>query len=184
MIRLPWKPVERKANQYATRDDFRKIFIKELDNLYRLLFLLTRDHTTAETCFVAGLEECVNANHVRKARALPWARHALVQQAIRELQPQPDQEPPLSRQEVAKAIVLVADPKRQIAIDGVLSLDTFGRFVFVMSVLERYSEHECSVFLRCSPRDIRNARLGALKQIATNHVSREYHARSTGRLTM
>jgi hypothetical protein len=175
MIRLPWKRVETKANQYATRDDFLTIFTKELDNLYGLLFLLTKDQAKAEQCFVAGLEDCVNANHVLKDWALSWARRALVQQAIRELQPQPDQQPPLSRQGVADAINLVADPKRQVAMDGVLSLERFERFVFVMSVLERYSEHECSLFLRCSPRDIRNARLGAFQQIATTHVRREFH---------
>jgi hypothetical protein len=175
MIRLPWKRVETKANQYATRDDFRKIFTKELDSLYGLLFLLTKDQARAEKCFVAGLEDCVNANHVFKGWALSWARRALVQQAIHELQPQPDQRPRLSRQGVAEAINLAGDPKRQIAMDGVLSLERFERFVFVMSVLERYTEHECSLFLRCSPRDIRNARLRALQQVATNHVRSESH---------
>jgi hypothetical protein len=178
MIRLPRKQVEAEGKQYATWDDFCRIFTKELDNLYGLLFLLTKDQAKAEKCFVAGLEDCVNADHVFKGWALSWARRALVQQAIREIQPHSDQQPPLSRQGAAGAINLVADhPERQVAIDGVLSLKTFERFVFVMFVLERYTEHECSLFLCCSPRDIRNARLRALQQIATlSSSSRVSHA--------
>lgn len=171
MVRLPWKRIRMKANQYATRDYFCKIFRKELDNFYRLLFLLTKDQAKAEKCFVAGLEDCMNTNHVFRDWTLSWARRALVQQAIRELQPKPDQQRPWSRQGVDEAVNLVSDPERQIVIDGVMSLETFERFVFVMSVLERYSEHECSLFLSCSPRDIRSARLRALQQIATQFSS-------------
>src|SRR5260370_36892795 len=52
------------------------------------------------------------------------------------------------------------------AIASVLALEDFDRFVFVMSVLERYTEKECSVLLGCSRQDVREARMRALRQIA------------------
>lgn len=171
MIRLPWKRVETKANHYAMRDDFCRVFTKERDNLYGLLFLLTKDHTKAETCFVAGLEDCMTANQVFKDWAHSWAKRALIQQAIRELKPQPDRQAPSPSHGVAEAIhliALIADPKLQAAMAGVLALDKFERFVFVMSVLERYSDHECSLLLSCASQDIREARSRALEQIAAD----------------
>jgi outer membrane efflux protein len=41
------------------------------------------------------------------------------------------------------------------AIATVLALGDFERFVFVLSVLERYSDQDCSVLLRCSREDVR-----------------------------
>src|SRR5882762_3559879 len=43
----------------------------------------------------------------------------------------------------------------------------FERFVFVISVLEHYSEHECSVLLGCPRRDVIAARIRALQQIGS-----------------
>lgn len=183
MSRLRWKQVERKANQYATSEDFCRVFMKKVDSLYGFTFLLTKDQREAEKCFVAGLEDCLNANQIRKDFALSWARYAIIKQAIRELRPRPDRRSPFSKQEVADPINSVADLELQVSMDGVLSLETFERFVFVMSVLERYSEHECSFLLLCSPRDIRNARLKALQQVATNPVCSKLYAPHR-RLTM
>ena len=45
--------------RYASCEDFRRIFEKDLHGLYQLAFLLTGDHQKAERCFVAGLEDCV-----------------------------------------------------------------------------------------------------------------------------
>jgi len=37
--------------------------------------------------------------------------------------------------------------------------------VFTMSVLEHYSEHDCSLLLGCSVREIREGRARALKEL-------------------
>jgi DNA-directed RNA polymerase specialized sigma24 family protein len=50
--------------------------------------------------------------------------------------------------------------------DAVLRLADFERFVFVMSVLEHYSEHDCTLLLGCSAREIREGRTRALKELA------------------
>jgi DNA-directed RNA polymerase specialized sigma24 family protein len=55
--------------------------------------------------------------------------------------------------------------EEQAEIAAVLELSPFERFVFVMSVLEHYSEHECSILLGCSRRDVIAARTRALQQV-------------------
>jgi len=47
----------------------------------------------------------------------------------------------------------------------VLRLEDFERFVFTLSVLEHYSEHDCSLLLGCSVREIREGRAQALKEL-------------------
>jgi DNA-directed RNA polymerase specialized sigma24 family protein len=57
--------------------------------------------------------------------------------------------------------------------DAVLRLADFERFVFVMSVLEHYSEHDCALLLGCSDREIREGRSRALKELADlRHMER------------
>src|SRR5258708_8266628 len=57
----------------------------------------------------------------------------------------------------------MAEQEPEIA--AILDLARFDRFVFVMSVLEHYSDHECSILLGCSRRDGIYARRGALPQL-------------------
>jgi hypothetical protein len=49
---------------------------------------------------------------------------------------------------------------------AVVGLNPFERFVFVMSVLERYSDQDCKTLLGCSRQDIIWARTRALEHIA------------------
>jgi hypothetical protein len=53
-----------------------------------------------------------------------------------------------------------------VASNGRLRLADFDRFVFVMSVLEPHSEHDCALLLGCSAGDIREGRTRALKELA------------------
>jgi hypothetical protein len=39
------------------------------------------------------------------------------------------------------------------------------RFVFIMSILEHYSDHDCALLLGCSVRDIPEARARALREL-------------------
>ncbi len=50
-------------------------------------------------------------------------------------------------------------------ITAVLGLRPFDRFVFVMSVLEGYSDHDCAILLGCSRQDVLAAKTRALQQI-------------------
>jgi hypothetical protein len=53
----------------------------------------------------------------------------------------------------------------QVVTAAVLQVEPFERFVDVMSVLERYSDLDCFVFLGCARRDVIAARIRALQQL-------------------
>jgi hypothetical protein len=57
-------------------------------------------------------------------------------------------------------------PEANAAITNILKLRDFERFVFVLSVLETYSDQDCSVLLGCSRQDVREAKTRALQQLA------------------
>ena len=61
----------------------------------------------------------------------------------------------------------------------VQDLPLFDRLVFVMSVLERYSDRECALLLGCSGADILPARIRAFQQISTK-VEKSYLSQSIG----
>lgn len=157
---------EEQANQYASREDFHTIFREHLDELYQLSFLLTRDPAKAERCLVSGLEDCVTGNRAFREWARSWAKRTIVQNAIRELKPRPiHSDSPLSETILPDIGQLLSGPGGHFAFDAVLGLGDFERFVFVMSVLEHYSEHDCGLLLGCSAKEAREARSRALEQL-------------------
>ena len=148
---------------YASSNDFCRIFHEETDSLYRLSFLLTADCDKAEQCFVSGLEDSLKGNRIFKEWARSWARRAIIQNAVRVINPRPtEKNAPLSFDSSSKTLVA-----EQVEIAAILELAPFERFVFVISVLEHYSEHECSVLLGCPRRDVIAARIRALQQIGS-----------------
>ena len=164
---------EEKANQYASREDFHRIFSEDTDDLYQLSLLLTRDSVKAEHCFTGGLEDCVAGNSVFREWARSWAKRAIIQNAIRELNPRPRRSNPASPTIFGDIDHLSSGPGKYFAIDAVLGLEDHERFVFVMSVLERYSEPDCALLLGCSVREVREARTRALKELANSpHADR------------
>jgi hypothetical protein len=150
---------------YAVAGDFCRIFAEDMNGLYLLSFLFTADPAKAEKCFVSGLGDSVGANRVFKEWARSWARRAIVQNAIRMMQPTRERSAS-STTPVAAGTVEVSDSDARLA--SVLGLKTFERFVFVMSVLEGYSDQDCKTLLACSRQDIVRARLQALKHMSAN----------------
>lgn len=158
---------EIEANVYASHADFQAIFREDLKELYQLSFLLTHDGAMAERCLVVGLEDCVRGNRVFREWARSWAKRTIVQNAIRALKPRPSQSNSLLSGDIFPDIdQLSGRSGRHFEADAVLRLADFERFVFVMSALERYSEHDCALLLGCSARDIREGRARALKELA------------------
>jgi len=146
---------------YASSGDFRRIFYEENDSLHRLSFLLTADREKAEQCFVSGLQESMNGRPVFKEWADSWARRTIIQNAVRIIKPRPVEEPAPSRFDSGGTTLTVA----QVETASVLQLEPFERFVYVMSVLERYSDLDCSLLLGCARRHVNAARIRALQQI-------------------
>src|ERR1700751_4027674 len=154
-----------RAAAYANSDYFGRIFVENMNSLYLLAFLLTADHGKAEQCFVSGLEDAVEGNPVFREWAHSWARRAIIQNAVRLINPRPgDASGGLrSASGGSNHKILPAEHHREIS--AVLGLEPFERFVYVMTVLEHYSDHECSLLLDCPRRDVLPARTRALEQV-------------------
>ena len=155
------------ASQYATRADFCRLFTENLNGLYQLSYVLTGDDEKAKQCFVAGFEDAVKASDVFKDCARSWAKRAIIKNAIRALQPKAaDSDSTLSASVVSKKNKLRIIRNGHLEIDSVLALEDFERFVFVMTVLEHYSDHDSALLIGCSIAQIRAARICALEEIA------------------
>jgi hypothetical protein len=155
---------------YASSDDFQRIFDQDLNSLYLLSFLLTADREKAEQCFVSGLEDAVEGNAVFKEWARSWARRAIIINAIRAIKPRPMGENGGSSSASASSNGKTL-PVEQVELAAVLALAPFERFVYVMTVLERYSDHDCSLLLGCARRDVVAARTRAFKEIGSAMAS-------------
>ena len=166
-----------KAAQYAMTEDFRRVFLDDVDGLFQLSLLLTADPEKAEQCFVAGLEESLESNRVFRDWVRPWAKVAVIKNAIRAVQPRSWQ-PKSSSDRSSSPMRDTAADDGSFDLGPLLALPDFERFVFVMSVLETYSDHDCSLLLDCSLQDVRNARIRALTQI-TQSVRKDSFAVTT-----
>jgi hypothetical protein len=151
------------SQAYATRVEFCRVFTENMDNMHLLSFLLTADLAKAEECFVSGLEDCAEGTYVFRDWAHSWARRTIVQNAIRMLVPCKN----------GSTVTAVRDScssgrtqEPDYSIPRILRLEHFERFVFVMSVLERYSDQDCSVLLGCSRQDIGETRIRAFLHLA------------------
>jgi DNA-directed RNA polymerase specialized sigma24 family protein len=156
--------------EYATARDFCRIFDQDLNSLYLLSLLLAGDHAKAEQCFVGALENASSRRTVFKEWARSWARRSVIQSAQRMISPRVHP--------VGRALMAHSDDARKssarerVEIAAVLGLESFDRFVFVMSVLEGYSDHECAILLGAARREVIEARARALKQLGREVESR------------
>jgi hypothetical protein len=132
------------AQAYATSTDFCRVFVENTDSMHLLSFLLTADQAKAEECFVSGLEGCVKGNHVFRDWASSWARRTIILKAVRMLAPGRDHDTAAPVPGDPVNCKFGRTPQADAAIASILGLGDFERFVFVMSVLERYSDQDCS----------------------------------------
>ena len=152
----------RGLRDYATAADFQVIFTEEVDALYLLAFLLMANHVKAEACLVSGIEECVDGTQIFKEWARSWARRTIIRNAIHMISPRSDsagEAPPTGAR--APTASPIYHP-----LAAVLRLKSFERFVFVMSIFEKYSDHECSSLLSCSVQEVVRGRSRALQESA------------------
>ncbi len=159
---------------YASSDDFRRVFNEDMNSLYLLSYLLTADREKAEQAFVSGLEDAVEGNPVFKEWARSWARRVIIINAVRALNPRPTEENGNSSSATVGGNGRTP-PVEQVEIAAVLALQPFERFVYVMTVLERYSDQDCSLLLGCARRDVVAARTRAFEQIGSAMASHSRH---------
>lgn len=148
---------------YAGRADFCEEFERELKPLYLLAFLLTANHEKAEECFAMTVEEALQKQSVFKDWVRSWIKRSLIKNAIGMVFSTPN------RFSDKRDLWLEEPDQRETGrddeINSVTELPRFERFVFVMSILERYSIWECSVLLDCSTKTVAESRLQALRKL-------------------
>src|SRR6185312_5753349 len=159
----------RNTSEYGTRADFQKIFSEHMAGLHLLAYLLTGDRQTAEQVFLSGLEDSIHGNPVFRQWARSWSQRAIIKRAIRALAPSPnDPQTP-----VPLASDVTGNTELDELVAAVARLNTFQRFVFVLSVLEGYSTTECATLLACTARDVVSAKTEALKAVAASRQLEE-----------
>ena len=156
---------------YASSNDFCRVFDQDMNSLYLLSLLLTADREKAEQCFVSGLEDAVEGNLVFKEWARSWARRAIIVNAVRVVNLRPTEENDRSSSASVSSNGKAVSVEQQAEIAAVLALEPFERFVYVMTVLERYSDQDCSLLLGCTRRDVVAARTRAFEQIGSTMAS-------------
>ena len=161
MYRFRVQPDAQFHGGYATCATFRKIFLDDLHPLYLLAFLLIGNHVDAEECFVASFEDATRASSVFEGWERSWSKRCLIINAIRRVFP--GRAGSLVRRDWRQANVESEMPWIVKAVSGLAPLH---RFVFVMSILEHYSDSECALLLGCALRDVVEARIQALWQIS------------------
>jgi hypothetical protein len=134
--------------------------IEEIRSLYLLSFLLTADHDKAEECLVSAIGEWAEGVEGFMEWTRFWTRRAVIRHAIQLIMPAPEHADDVSRIS-RKGQATWED---NIPFAPILLLDTFERFVFVISILEEQSDKECAILLRCSRRDVMMARVLSLQR--------------------
>jgi DNA-directed RNA polymerase specialized sigma24 family protein len=163
---LRWARKVRSAGKgrddYAAHSDFCAIFLQQLDRLYSLALILTGDELRAEECLLAAFDSCERRDLVFKESAVSWSRRTVIKTAIRFMSPAPLG--PARHYLLAHRSDLNFD--QDVSIKCLLELPAFERFVFVVSVLEGYSDRDCALLLDCSCANVVAARIRAFQQIA------------------
>lgn len=161
--------VDRLVPTHTLAGDFCRIFAEDMTSLYRLAYLLTGDAEKAESCFRLALNQCLHSVGVFQEWARPWARRAVVQAAIGMMKP--------ARKHFEHTAQMFSVTAGQASgsnqlLEEVVALPAFERFVYVMTVLERFSDQDCKLLLGSTRREILISRLDAMKRLAARHFAR------------
>jgi hypothetical protein len=143
-----------------------------------LALILTRDELGAEECLLAAFDSSVEGRPVFKESAVVWSRRSVIKCAIQFMLPS------LSSPSRSNLVANRRDwsSELDVSLKSVQELRPLERFVFVMSVLESYSDRECALLLGCSCADILAARIRAFQQISTTRLSKSYASHASGAL--
>jgi DNA-directed RNA polymerase specialized sigma24 family protein len=155
--------VDERPASYPASVDFCRALTEQLQRLYVLSLLLTADDDKAERCFVSAMSECGEGAGVFTEWACSWARRAVIKHAIQMIRPAPDDT------DISPSVSLnaLATSPGNNTFAPIVTLGAFERFVFILSILEGQSQHDCAVLLRCSPRDVMIARALALTRLGS-----------------
>jgi len=163
-----------RSNEYTTSSDFCHIYVEQMSSLYLLSLLLTTDPQKAEKCFLSGFDESTSNKSVFKEKAHLWARRSIIVSAIRSLYPQPNNDNESNEAMFAPLIGKApAEVQAYPNFARIAGLNAFERFIFIMSILEKYSDQECCLLLGCFRRDVINARTAVIRHLASVVIATE-----------
>jgi len=156
----------RQSRDYSIAADFGCVFHDQMDPFYTLAFLLTADHQTAEQVFLMALQDCLDGMPVFQDRVTSWSKRAVIKAAIRivralQKKPSAPEKPGMGLPQSMGLTVAGA----------ITGLPELERFAYVLTVLERHSDRECSVLLDATVGEIVRARNKALQQLADKLTS-------------
>jgi hypothetical protein len=146
--------------------EFADAWLDDVIKLYLLSFLLTADKVLAEQCFSDAMEDYAGSRGDTAAECVTESgRAAVIKCAVQLIRPLPKSVHGWSHVPGRRPL-LSAEHQ---ALSAITSLGVFERFVFVLTVLEGYSEEECATLLECEPakvecsRDLANTLLSAME---------------------
>lgn len=154
------KTVKKPGREYATVSDFCTLFKTEANRFYFLCRLLLVDPAKAEHCFVLSLEACLKSHRVFREWTQRWATHTIIKTSIQ-----------MNERNGVPAVHASAptgNRKADMLLAAMQTLSSVDRIVYVMSVLERYSDQECATLLGITLRETKAARERALTQLSQN----------------
>ena len=102
------------------------------------------------------------------------ARRSIILNAIRSLRPRPNGETKSDKGRLLllnRSLPAVAPPYPNCA--RIVRPNSFERFIFVMSILEEYTVHECSILMGCLRRDVIDARIAAIYGLGSRAIAAE-----------
>jgi hypothetical protein len=146
-------------SDYASPGDFCRVLEQDMKPLYLLSFLLTANHQKAAQCFATTAAQVLEEPTIFNEWTQSWIKRCLIKNAIGIVFPASVGN--IEDREFWRAGLNSATPSDH-EIDTVARLPVLERCVFVMSILEHYSDWECSVLLGCSTRNVVKARVRAL----------------------
>lgn len=158
------KKMSEPGDLYASMESFCSYFLKEIDSLYQLAFLLTGSQQQGEECVVAALEDCRRAK-VFKPWLESWSRLSVIDRALKTVADK-------SAIDAEKGAINSSAER-----DAILQLNRFERLVYTLSVLEKYSVKDCAILLRAARREVAEAKSRAIHEVsmflAAPHVTQE-----------
>jgi hypothetical protein len=135
--------------------EFAEAWLDGVIGLYLLSFLLTADKVLAEQCFAEAMDDFVGTPGTV---ATEWAngqgRVAVIRHAVQLIRPLPKSVHSWSFVPGRRPLLALAHQP----FSAITSLGAFERFVFVLSVLEGYSQEDCASLLDCRPGEVRCSR--------------------------
>ena len=164
---LPRKPETANFRaDHAKISDFCAVLERDTKPFYLFAFLLTANHKEAEQCFCSALQEGCEENTVFKAHIESWIKRCMLKKAIGIV---------FSRaantdEQRDHWSVGTGQLRASNMVTAVTSLAGLERFVFVMSVLEKYSLWDCSLLLKCTVATVEQSRVDALCKLAQSNA--------------